>query len=102
MHSGPVSKVGTNLRKRDRGRCGQGGLGVGGRVRAGADRAGGGQAVHVSQETEGQGKGSGFYHKPDKHRLKSGRCCSLVTVKDNSMWSMEKPREERSRHVNTM
>ena len=73
LHFGPVSKVGTNLGKRDKGHCGQGRLGVGEKVRADADRAGGGQAVRISQETEGQGKGFGFYHKPDKHWLESGR-----------------------------
>ena len=72
MHFGPVSKVGTNLGKRDKGHCRQGGLGAGEKVRADADRAGGGHAVCISQETEGQGKGSGFCHKPDKHCLESG------------------------------
>lgn len=46
MHSGPVSKVGTNLGKRDRGHCGQGGLGVRGKVRADANRAEGAR-LHV-------------------------------------------------------
>ena len=70
---GPVSKTGTNLEKRDKGYCGQGGLGVGEKVRADADGAGGGQAVCISQEIEGQGKGSGFYHNPDKCPLEGGR-----------------------------
>lgn len=57
---GPVSKIGTNLEKRDKGYCGQGRLGVGEKVRADADGAGGGHTVCISQGLKARERGLDF------------------------------------------